>query len=68
MSAIVNNTAPAGTTGGGFVGTFTVANATLTLVNTILAGDIGGAKTHLALSVFLQACAGGNPYTNTRRQ
>jgi hypothetical protein len=40
-STIVNNTAPAGTTGGGFVGTFTSANATLTLSNTIIAGNSG---------------------------
>ncbi len=40
-STIANNTAPIDTTGGGFVGTFTSANATLTLANTIFAGNSG---------------------------
>ncbi|MFN8496084.1 MAG: family 16 glycosylhydrolase [Caldilineaceae bacterium] len=38
-STIANNTAPAGASGGAFVGTFTDANATLTLANTLLAGN-----------------------------
>jgi hypothetical protein len=40
-STIADNVAPGGTTGGGFVGTFTAANATLTLANTIFAGNSG---------------------------
>jgi beta-glucanase (GH16 family) len=40
-STIANNSAPAGTTGGAFVGTFTDASATLTLSNSLLAGNSG---------------------------
>jgi hypothetical protein len=40
-STIANNSAPAGTTGGAFVGTFTDASATLTLANSLLAGNSG---------------------------
>jgi beta-glucanase (GH16 family) len=40
-STIANNSAPPGTTGGAFVGTFTDANATLTLSNSLLAGNSG---------------------------
>jgi hypothetical protein len=38
---IAQNSTAAGTTGGGFVGTFTAANATLTLVNSIVTGNSG---------------------------
>ncbi len=40
-STIANNSAPPDTTGGAFVGTFTDSSATLTLANTILAGNSG---------------------------
>ncbi len=38
-SSIVGNSAPAGSTGGAFVGTFTDANATLVFANTLLSGN-----------------------------
>ncbi|HEY1012810.1 MAG TPA: carbohydrate binding domain-containing protein, partial [Herpetosiphonaceae bacterium] len=40
-TTIISNSAPSGTAGGLFVGTFGASNATLTLENTIVAGNTG---------------------------